>query len=232
MCTLTYLPQPDEQGYLLTVNRDESIQRPPATAPALYHLAQGKAVVFPRDEAAGGTWIAFNDNRAVCLLNGAFISHNRQSSGYKRSRGLVLLDSFDYIDIKAFVEKYDFNNIEPFTIISITHQLPQNKLCEIRWDGNKVYYKEMEPHVPQIWSSATLYEPETVLLRQKWFETWLEEQKKPFESDSIVHFHRTAGDGNPLRNLIFDKGNGQKTLSITQIVKDAHTTLMQYWSLR
>lgn len=230
MCTLTYLPQPNGQTYLLTVNRDESIQRPTAARPALYHLKKGKAVVFPRDGESGGTWIAFDNNRAVCLLNGAFVCHQRKKL-YRRSRGLVLLDSFNYTSIISFVKKYNFSDIEPFTIVCLTHNDKQNELCEIRWDGDEVHFQQIDPTTPQIWSSATLYSPETAALRKQWFDAWVDKQNAPFLAEDIVHFHKTAGDGNPMHNLLFDKQNGLKTLSITQIVKDQHTTLMHYWEV-
>ncbi|MBK9018424.1 MAG: NRDE family protein [Saprospiraceae bacterium] len=37
------------------------------------------SLIFPRDTAAGGTWIAASDtNRVACLLNGAFVKHKHQ----------------------------------------------------------------------------------------------------------------------------------------------------------
>ena len=98
---------------MLTSNRDENAARSPQ------HLdreeigpkgASGARLVFPRDTAAGGTWIAASDsNRVVCLLNGAFEKHHHRPP-YRRSRGLMVLDFFRFATSVAFFEKYNFKN--------------------------------------------------------------------------------------------------------------------------
>ena len=68
MCTVTYLPLENNQ-FILTSNRDESPMR--RTIPPTKYDTQGVALVYPKDELAGGTWIGIREkNRLVCLLNG------------------------------------------------------------------------------------------------------------------------------------------------------------------
>ena len=45
---------------------------------------------FPKDAAAGGTWIGVSEKkRLICLLNGGFTAHTREES-YRLSRGVVV----------------------------------------------------------------------------------------------------------------------------------------------
>src|SRR4051812_22764348 len=73
MCTVTYLPL--KEGFIITSNRDERLVRKPADAPQIISGLNTR-ILFPRDGEAGGTWIATSENnRTVCLLNGAFVPH-------------------------------------------------------------------------------------------------------------------------------------------------------------
>jgi len=114
MCTVTYLPRPS--GFILTHNRDEAPARSSQTI-VREKTPGGQTLIFPRDTLAGGTWIATSRaGRTVCLLNGAFVLHKRVLP-YRRSRGLILLDFFDWENPDDFFCDYDFEGIEPFTLL-------------------------------------------------------------------------------------------------------------------
>lgn len=118
MCTVTFVPT--STGFILTSNRDEKNYRP--TLPPEIHVVNGKKLLFPKDEEAGGTWIATNNqHQTVCLLNGAFETHVKNPP-YRKSRGLILLESFGYDSFAEFAENVDLENIEPFTLLLIEHQ--------------------------------------------------------------------------------------------------------------
>jgi len=77
MCTVTYIKT--ATGFLLTSTRDEQAVRP-TLAPKKYSV-NGIDLVYPKDELAGGTWIAANNSgRYACLLNGAYKKHLRQAN--------------------------------------------------------------------------------------------------------------------------------------------------------
>ncbi|MFZ1561686.1 MAG: NRDE family protein, partial [Saprospiraceae bacterium] len=91
MCTVTYLPT--EKGYILTSSRDEYNLR--STVQPNHYQMYNQTITFPKDEKAGGTWIAASDsNRVACLLNGAFENFEHQDH-YVISRGRILLDYFN-----------------------------------------------------------------------------------------------------------------------------------------
>ena len=67
MCTVTWLRE--RGGYTLLCNRDESLSRKPALAPAVKDH-RGVRFIAPEDGDHGGAWIAVNQFAlSVCLLN-------------------------------------------------------------------------------------------------------------------------------------------------------------------
>ncbi len=211
MCTVTYLPT-NKGDYILTSSRDEKIIRPAALEPMEY-LIENRKIIFPKDPAANGTWIAYSENRVACLLNGGFEKHV-STPPYKKSRGLVLLDSFSYSSAPLFAEKYDFSRIEPFTLLLIEN----TTLYEIRWSGNHIYIVKYASDQPAIWSSVTLYTDEIISKRKQWFQQWL--SKNHFYTTDLARtFHLKAGDGDKENDILMNRNNSIKTVSITTIEK-------------
>jgi hypothetical protein len=213
MCTLTYIPV--SRGFILTSNRDEQIARKAALPPGSY-LHNGVEVVYPKDAQAGGTWIAAADNGyTLCLLNGAFQRH-MPAPPYRRSRGLVLLDFFRYNNPERFTREYDFEGIEPFTLVMIRKGEKQNAVDELRWDGSSTHSRAVDASMPQIWSSATLYDPEVIHAREQWFSNWLEQFPRP-DAFRLLAFHHFGGSGDEKNDILMNRENKLRTLSITSI---------------
>lgn len=226
MCTVTYIPiEPGK--FILTSNRDERLFRP--TSSPIAESIGDTTVFFPRDEKAGGTWIAAGDNgRVCCLLNGAFEKHKRKSH-YSKSRGKIILESFEHDSLPIFFHSVYLNEVEPFTLIvsDNTHEL---KLYEFRWDGSKKHLKELDVLSPQIWSSATLYSKQIREDRETWFNTWLK-AKAQIECDNIMSFHSFPHGSDPENDLIMERADGLKTVSITQIEFSTDSFNMLYYDL-
>ena len=221
MCTLSYIPLGSET-FLWTQNRDES---PLRNSEGLV-IKDNSQIVFPKEPLSGGSWIAMSENnRVVSLLNGAFVQHPYMPSS-KRSRGLVVLDFFEYPNASDFFDSYDFEDIEPFTMVIYD----KGNLWEFRWDKTKKYIKKLNPNLPYLWSSATLYPKEIKLQRQQWFAEFLESNQKP-DLRSVLNFHRTAGTGDLKYDLIMDRGV-VKTVSITSISKTPAGLDMTYYDLQ
>ncbi len=209
MCTVTYLPA--TKGFILTSNRDEAMVRKPAEYPHSETLGSVK-VLFPRDGDAGGTWIATaEDNRTVCLLNGAFTRH-KHSPPYRKSRGLVVLDFFKTDSALSFHQNYDLQGIEPFTLLIAERK----ELFEFRWDGTHKYFKPLNPAEPHILCSATLYTPEVIAMREKWFNVWLSKHQR-YRIEDILNFHLFAGEGDEHTQVRMSIYGIVKTVSITCI---------------
>jgi hypothetical protein len=209
MCTVTYLPLGNDE-FCLTSNRDETPSRQPME---LYH-DEANNLLFPKEPKHGGTWISASaDNRLVCLLNGAFQKHKHEPP-YRKSRGLVVLEYFDY-STPQFISNYYFDGIEPFTMVIFDN----GKLYDFRWDGIEKHLKELDTKLPHIWSSSTLYSDEVKEMRLSWFQDWLNSEM-PKNAVEILNFHKTAGADDIENGLIMSRNNNLVcTVSITQVIK-------------
>ena len=211
MCTLTFVPTSD--GIIITSNRDEHDSRGNTLFPVEKEI-NGLTVVFPQDPKAGGTWIACGlDQSVAVLLNGAFNKHKHKPP-YRKSRGLVLLDLFNYKSLEAFSHNYDLEGIEPFTIVFYKKN-SNSTLEELRWDGLKIHLVVFDVNQPHIWSSASLYSPDIILERQHWFAEMLE--TKNISPSKLLHFHEFGGKSDAENNFKMDRGRGLRTISISQI---------------
>lgn len=223
MCTVTIIPK-GKQGFVLTSNRDEAPERE-SLAPEFYTI-EGAKVLFPKDKLSGGTWIGISENnRVLCVLNGGFVLHERKSS-YRKSRGVVANDLMVCKDIISTIDTYDFEDVEPFTIVFVDWNLGL-KFYELVWDGRAKHIKEL-PLVPQIWSSSTLYTEAMKQERKQWFEQFKSEIE--LNANSLMEFHKTAGGNNTDYGVVMNRGF-VKTTSITQVEKRMNTVNMKFENL-
>jgi hypothetical protein len=228
MCTVSYLPLPNGE-FLLTSSRDEKTARPSARFP-VSRIINDHTVYFPQDPQGHGSWIATSRksgaiHTTVCLLNGGFFAHTPRPP-YRHSRGLVVLDVFRYVSVANWLARYDFHNLEPFTLIVVQ----SGKLWEVRWDGQTVYSRKPNPTRPAIWSSVTLYWPAIVARREAWFQNWLRHPSH-FTVSGIRQFHKQAGAGDASGALLMNRGDGLQTVSLTTIRHGANTSEIFYEDL-
>lgn len=228
MCTVTYLPL--KKGFVLTHNRDEAPSRSPDRISAVPGSATG-TLLFPKDTKAGGAWIvAADDGRTACLLNGAFVKHHHQPP-YRRSRGLVLLDFFDWSDPASFFEAYDLDEIEPFTFLYFEHR----GVVEFRWDGQRRHRADLPPGQAHFWCSSTLYPPAIQQQREQIFRTWLQAHHGTDSDDRLIdavqELHLTGSVGDPENDYVMNRANRVRTVSMTQVVSREGRVRMRYSDL-
>ena len=223
MCTVSFIPQHNK--VFIAHNRDEKSSRTKAISPRQY-IINGYTLLFPRDSAAGGSWISCNKNGgAAVLLNGAFEKHVHQPP-YRKSRGLAFLDILSANDLYISYCKVDLAGIEPFTVILWNN----HRLYECCWDGKQKHISKPDPSAPHTWSSVTLYDPAIISKRETWFSNWLQVHPVP-SMDDIIKFHSSAGEGDLHNDLRMNRGGETLTVSITamEICKDK--SVMKYLDL-
>jgi hypothetical protein len=226
MCTLSFYPKSDENGFILTFSRDEMASR------SSVEIVQDeqRGLVYPKDVLHGGTWLALSvrTGRLTCLLNGAFELHQRVLP-YRKSRGLVVLDSFDFPDILDFFEFYDFENIEPFTLLTFQNQ----QIFQFRWDGNKRHIEKVDAQESFLRSSCTLYNQNVRDERETWFYDFLNKKMIESEADNLWQFHKTPNDETPEKGILMHRPSGPSTVSITQLNYSFSSQLIdfQYYEL-
>ena len=213
MCTVSYIPT--EDGFVLTSNRDESTGRPRSLPPQKFeHTSQ--SLFYPKDTLAGGTWIVTSEKvYTLCLLNGAFVKHKHEPP-YKKSRGILVLEFFNYPDLNTFITEYDFTGIEPFTLLVVYFSNDVKELTELRWDGKTLHINEKHALEPHIWSSSTLYEPAIAGQRENMFADFLSKNPAP-EQDEIIGFHSQKDENDPINSIVMNRNGMMRTVSTTSI---------------
>lgn len=212
MCTVTYLPLKDGD-FILTSNRDETPLR--STIPPQKYLENGVELIYPKDALAGGSWIGTSDkNRLVCLLNGGFKNHIRNVP-YQMSRGIIVKNILSADDGVKYINNFDFDNIEPFTLIMVDWN-NQLETYELVWDGDLKHFSKLKQE-PKIWSSSTLYTDDMKNARKIWFANWLQENKN-YQQNDILEFHKNENLGT-LEISPKMKRKFVETVSITSIKK-------------
>jgi len=217
MCTVSFIPKGDNH-FILTSNRDEKKDRS-ALPPAIYETKRTN-LIYPKDPEANGTWIALSENeKVVCLLNGAFENHEKKPL-YRLSRGKVLLDFFYFNSAQEFISNYSLGGIEPFTLVVAS----KKQLEEIRWNGIKPTLKAMDHTESHIWSSVTLYDEKTINNRKVLFKKWLISHPDPSQQD-VINFHKFGKIGDSKFDLVMERDEQLKTISVTSIDSKSHSML-------
>lgn len=231
MCTVTYIPPVSDNGFILTSNRDEKAYRP-TIAPEIYDMGSLK-VCFPKDTQAGGSWIAANNKgRLCCLLNGAFVAHQKQIH-HTQSRGKVLIEvASSPEEASEYFQKKELSSIEPFTILTLNQEKGKiSNLSEFIWDGTQKHFRELDKQQPWLWSSVTLYSPENRELRKQWFRRFLQVNEGDLTLESVISFHSGTHTSDNSINIIMQREGGLRTISITQVVPYEGKFRMNYFDL-
>lgn len=211
MCTLSYIPT--KEGFIVTANRDESPLRRAETL-SEYRTAKGETFLIAKEPVHGGTNFAASTEGAkiVVLLNGGFKAHS-MGGKYRLSRGLVVLESLEYADLAKFASEFDFEGVEPFTMVHFD-SVPK----EMRWDGTDAYIRTLPADRPMIVASALMYPPFQQMRRRVWFANELRAGSPTHKS--LFHFHLTGGDGNPESDMVMVR-EFVRTVSISQVTTTA-----------
>lgn len=223
MCTVTLIPT--NKKFILTSNRDEAIGR--ETLPIDRYQLNGTRMIFPKDQVAGGTWIAVTERQQMlCLLNGGFKDHTKLNH-YRHSRGVVVTDILSQKNLWKSMQDYNCDNLEPFTLVGVDWS-KELSFYELVWDGTEKHLRVLDSTIPHIWSSSTLYTEPMKQMRKDWFADY--KLNNEVGKNSILDFHKTGGIGNEFYDLLIKRGNLQ-TRSITQVCIENESPIMMYEDL-
>ncbi len=140
-----------------------------------------------------------------------------------------MLDFFNYRNVNRFKQEYDFSGIEPFTLL-IIEGTTGIQLHELIWDGLKLHVNNPDPGIPHIWSSVTLYSDRVRKERQRWFREWYQNQSGA-KLEKLILFHKTGGAGDPGNNLLMNRNNEVRTVSISGIERNGDDLFFRYEDL-
>lgn len=222
MCTVSFVPLKD--GFCITSNRDESVNREKAFPPSKYNI-NNKEIHFPKDPKAGGTWFAHDSKNCIVLLNGANEKHIRKVE-YRKSRGLIVLDLITAENPLQEWSIIDLEDIEPFTIILFSAQ----RLYQLQWNEIEKKTTEFDATQNHIWSSATLYEKEIRDERANWFKDFINTEEQ-LNNEKLLKFHQFTKGDNKEYGLQINRNDNLKTISITQCIISKNNFTFNYIDL-
>ena len=219
MCTVTYLPQ--SGANIVTANRDES---PVRNADGLlpYFNKDRSEFLIAKEPLRGGTNLAIGKSFTTVLLNGAFFPHERKPD-YQKSRGIVVLESLNLSSLNDLEEGF-LEGVEPFTLLRFGKIIE-----ELRWDESTVHYRTHDPSNPLIVASAKLYSSEVLDKRQKWFND-LFASDLPNKS-KVWSFHLNGGDGDPENDMVMNRRNRVRTVSVSQVFSSSIRKEVKHFDL-
>ena len=203
MCTITYIPT--DSGYIVTQNRDESPLREKAIFP-IKDTYSNETIIYPKDPEGSGSWfVTAKNGLTICIMNAVY-HPDKTSADFKHSRGLVPLHFLKFKNSEQFVNEYDFEGIQGFTLIVCS----QDSVNEIHWDEHKVEHSSHKSS-PLIFQSDPLYDYDQKAKRKAWFKQWLNTN----DAAKILEFHQTQIPENLAESILMDR-KIVRTVSITQ----------------
>lgn len=159
MCTLTFIP--NEDAYIVGMNRDEKITRGQARSPAVNKIGARRAV-YPTD-VEGGTWIAATDaGIAFALLNWNDADHFYLRTDTRGSVIPELITAASSHDADATLKDLELGGILPFRLVGV---FPAEKqIIEWRWNHNLLQNEAFTWHQRQ-WCSSSLSDAQAAIRR-------------------------------------------------------------------
>jgi hypothetical protein len=138
----------------------------------------------------------------------------------------MALDFFSYSTANDFFENFEFEGIEPFTMIIFD----DGNLFEFRWDEKEKHIAQLDVSKQYIWASCTLYTEEWQAKRRTWFDDWKKKNPK-ITQDAVLDFHKNGGEGHPNFDVVMKWKDMVQTTSITSILKNEKEMSMRYEDL-
>ena len=189
MCIVSYIPT--QNGFRLTSNRDEQVHRP-TEAPKTYNYRYSE-LIFSRDLETKGTWFVAHpkEKKVSCLLNakGVFPDHTR-----KQSRGQLPLE---YVSDQSFdLQQKALAFYAPFLLITLHYSDSRIEITSFHWDGIQLKKENLNPTLPYLWRSTSLYQTKENKVFQKLFQQTISEIKN---LNHTLEFHRKVAQ--PLNSV-------------------------------
>lgn len=136
MCTLSWLPDREGEGYTLWFNRDELHTRAAELAPRELRTAAGTLWLAPTDPDSGGTWLAVNQHGVTAaLLNDYVPAWAPPSDGPRDSRGRLApmtVEARSAREAIGAVRAAVLDRTPPFDLVAVD---AAGGVSRLHWDG-------------------------------------------------------------------------------------------------
>lgn len=225
MCTVTI--RRDARGVLLTMNRDERVDRAPERAPLLMS-AGGETWAGPLDGEAGGTWLGVNAHGlAAALLNGYQAGDDRRPADAPSRGGIIpLLLGRGVPDAAHEWLRAEFDP-RPYASFDLLLAWPGGGVRHT-WRGERLTCTELDAPWA-VFSSSSWRTAEVLGWRRERFAAWLNEGAR--FAGELPEYHLLHPAGREAWAPLMTRPSSH-TRSITQVRVDAAAgeIRLNYWS--
>jgi hypothetical protein len=217
MCTVTL--RCGAGSLLLTMNRDERLDRAPEEAPRRIPGEPGRpAWLAPFDSASGGTWIGVNERGvASCVLNGYEPSDEALRGDLAvPSRGSIIpriLEEQDGVGPAQLPGAIDFSAYPSFTLLVASKDGGE----VVRWRRGAGLTREAVLPGTTFLTSSSWNEPEVARWRSRAFDAWRAAGAPEEHGLPTLHLVAPAGDEASSPFMTREKS---ATRSVTQVRVD------------
>jgi len=217
MCTLTVLSLADKT--LVTMTRDEAIDRAPEQPPKLW---SAQALLAPVDGAAGGTWIGVNaSGQWACLLNG-YVALTGNKPAFQ-TRGGIIPHILSQAKPLAALKALDLSPYDSFRLWLGAANTP---VQELFWNGQTPQWQTIDASQAFV-SSSSLDQDKVKAYRQQAFEAWVTGGAALLPNGlPVIHCQSEKGFESYSVNMRRDYACSK---SITQILLSNQVPKMRYW---
>lgn len=214
MCTLTVFSFPDQR--IVTMNRDERRLR--TESGILRHSHKGSGlIVYPVDDAAGGTWMGVNSH-GLCLCLTNRYQGSAPMASVRPSRGEIiprLLALGDFASVHEAVLNEDFSAYPAFDLFLFSH----SEGHRFNWEQAQLSYVELDSSAPLLHVSSAQGQEETLAYRQRCFSAFCKRPLPPADwaTAIISDFHQCQEAGRSAHSVLMDREEA-RTQSTTQAI--------------
>ena len=213
MCTLTIIPQ--QQGLLLTMNRDERRTRHEAG------LHDAGMLCYPVDGEAKGTWVGVNQCGVTMALLNRYQEPTREGA---ISRGHIIVDALQqggYDAVLSYMQQLKPAQYNPFDCVVAS----VSGINHFTWTGSEFHQRTLPADTPLMLSSSSVNLEETLAHRRKLFNSWLD-SSDPHKTIEQFHLYQQTGEESQSVMMARELSH---TKSFTQIKIDDLTCQLSYY---
>lgn len=215
MCTLTVCVE--DGAYSLTMNRDELLERGES---GLHQYDEGdKAILYPRDAQAGGTWVGVNARGVtLCLLN-RYDGHYRPDCP---SRGELIpagLRCGDEQGVRRWLNALNPEPYNPFSLVLIS----QAGVSRLLWDGRQALRDQPEAAPWFFMTSSGERFNEVEAKRRRQFDQW-RQSGQPFVG-AFPAAHLTCDPDDPGSSILVERSYAHSKSVVRIEVRDKQLEL-------
>ena len=221
MCTVSFIAR--QRGYLLAMNRDESLTRVAGLPPKIFSR-DGRKTICP-SEPGGGTWIALNEAGVTfALINWYSITACVKTNPV--SRGVVVNSVSAQVSATTAAEilaELPLKKINPFRLVGVFPATQE--IVEWRWDLKKLS-RQKHPWQSQQWISSGFDEPTAQRVRSATFRRALP-QRSVGSLDWLRRLHRSHLPACGPFSICMHRADAA-TVSCTEVAVSSRTVRMNY----